>query len=83
MNIATGVLATALPVGIVLGFGITPLFVKEQSDMAKMNWIWFIPAVIVVLSTSVTFFRNGSKPPTPPSKSADVETKLEIGLWTG
>ena len=42
---ATIVLAMSLPLGIVLGQGVTPLFVKEGDDVITMNWVWFIPAV--------------------------------------
>ncbi len=69
--LATGVLALALPVGISLGYGVTTAFVKEASDVPTMNWAWFVPACVSLLVT-VAFVR-ASQPPSPPSKSAEVD----------
>ncbi len=84
IEVATGILATSLPVGIVTGFGITPLFVKDESDVQTMNWVWFIPAVISTAFTFAVFRVNKSKPPTPPSRSAaDAERMAEgeMSYW--
>ena len=69
--LATGVLALALPIGISLGYGVTTAFVKEADDVPVMNWAWFVPACISLIVTFV--FVRSSKPPTPPSKSAEVD----------
>lgn len=61
----------SLPLGIVFGQGITPLFVKKASDIPTMNWIWFIPAVLTQIL--FIFGVRRSKPPTPPNKSAEVD----------
>ena len=68
---ATIVLAMSLPLGIVLGQGITPLFVKHQDDIPTMNWVWFIPALLT--QVLFVFAVRTSKPPTPPSKSAQYD----------
>lgn len=68
---ATIALAMSLPLGIVLGQGITPLYVKYKADVPTMNWIWFIPAA-VTLGIFLLGVRT-SKPPTPPSKSSEVD----------
>ena len=67
---ATIVLAMSLPLGIVLGQGVTPLFVKEADDVITMNWVWCIPATLTLILCIFTVTR--SKPPTPPSRSAEV-----------
>ena len=81
---ATGILATGISVGIVLGFGVTPLFVTDAVDVQRMGWIWFIPTVFTCIFTYAVFFWNGSRPPSPPSRSADIkeaEAANEIGYW--
>lgn len=66
---ATIFLAMSLPLGIVLGQGVTPTFVKEASDVATMNWVWSIPALLTLI-LCILLVRS-SKPPSPPSPSAD------------
>ena len=79
--------------GIVLGYGATPLFVKEAADVPTMNWAWFIPAAVSMILTvsfegsnlNVTTLQcifvfqivgmTRSYPPSPPSRSAEVEQK--------
>lgn len=68
---ATVTLAMSLPLGIVLGQGITPLFVKSLDDVPTMNWVWFIPAATTMILCMVTV--KHSAPPTPPSKSAEFD----------
>ena len=84
---ATGILATGISVGIVLGFGVTPLFVTDAADVQMMGWVWFIPTAFACAFTYAVFFFNGSRPPSPPSRSADVkedseaDAANEIGYW--
>lgn len=84
---ATGILATGISVGIVLGFGITPLFVTAAIDVQRMGWIWFIPTAFACAFTYAVFFFHGSRPPSPPSRSADLkedngaDATNEIGYW--
>ena len=68
---ATIALAMSLPLGIVFGQGISPLFVKEPEDIRTMNWVWFIPAALTIVLWG--FAVRSSKPPTPPSRSAEME----------
>ncbi len=68
---ATAVLALALPVGISLGYGVTTVFVETASDVPTMNWAWFVPACVSLVVTAA--FVRRSKPPSPPSKSAEVD----------
>ena len=68
---ATIALAMSLPLGIVLGQGLTPLFVDEPKDIKMMNIIWFIPAALTQIMFLFTV--RTSKPPTPPNKSAEVD----------
>lgn len=72
---ATIFLAMSLPLGIVLGQGVTPTFVKEASDVATMNWVWAIPALLTMV-LCVLLVRS-SKPPSPPSASADQDQAQE------
>ena len=84
---ATGILATGISVGIVLGFGVTPLFVTDAADVQMMGWVWFIPTAFACAFTYAVFFFNGSRPSSPPSRSADVkedseaDAANEIGYW--
>ena len=66
-NFATIALAMSLPLGIVMGQGITPVFVKEAADVPLLNWVWFIPTALTVIAFA--FGLRSSKPPTPPSLS--------------
>ena len=68
---ATILSAMSMPLGIVLGQGMTPLFVKEVEDVVTLNWVYFIPISLTVLTC--IFGVRSSKPPTPPSRSAEVE----------
>ena len=70
-TLATGILAMALPLGIVFGQGCSPLFVKLPQDIPVLNIVNFIPAAITLLLCLL--FVKTSLPPTPPSKSAEVE----------
>ncbi len=68
---ATSVLALSLPVGIVMGYGVTTAFVKEANDVPTMNWAWFIPAAVAMFACVIGMRR--SMPPTPPSRSAEFD----------
>ena len=61
----------SLPVGIVFGFGTTPLFVQDETDIPLMNCVFFIPAAVSMLLSA--FGMRSSKPPTPPSQSAAMQ----------
>ena len=61
---ATIMLAMSLPLGIVLGQGVTPLFVKKAEDVITMNWVWWIPSILTLILC--IFGVTRSKPPTPP-----------------
>ena len=74
-TLATGILALSLPIGIVLGYGVTTTFVKSAADVPTMNWVWFIPAAISMITTIVGMRR--SKPPTPPTKSAAFDQESQ------
>ena len=84
---ATGILATGISVGIVMGFGVTPLFVDAPLDVEMMGWVWFIPTAFACAFTYLVFAFNGSRPPSPPSRSAEVKeagggnSQHEIGYW--
>ena len=84
---ATGILATGISVGIVLGFGVTPLFVSDAADIPRMGWVWFVPTAFACAFTYAVFLFNGSRPPSPPSRSADVkedkeaDAANEVGYW--
>ena len=73
-NFATIALAMSLPLGIVMGQGITPVFVKKAADVPLLNWVWFIPTALTVIAFA--FGLRSSKPPTPPSRSAEIEPEL-------
>ena len=84
--VATGVLAMSLPLGIVLGQGCSPLFVKTGEDVPLMNMVrperpeqkclgcllqvWLGPAVLTLLCCLL--FVRSSAPPSPPSRSAQL-----------
>lgn len=72
---ATGVLAMSLPLGVVLGQGGSPLFVKKREDVPMMNWIWLAPAVITQILVSISV--NRSIPPSPPSLSSKLSLQAE------
>eukprot|EP00092_Neocalanus_flemingeri_P028874 GFUD01031352.1.p1 GENE.GFUD01031352.1~~GFUD01031352.1.p1 ORF type:complete len:468 (+),score=76.63 GFUD01031352.1:210-1613(+) len=73
--LATGILAMSLPLGIVLGQGCSPLFVKTGEDVPLMNIVWLIPATITMVFC-IAFIRT-SNPPSPPSKSAELAGQQE------
>lgn len=68
-TIATTVLGMSYPIGIVLGQGLTPHFIKTPADIPLMNIVFFIPAAFGVLLG--IFKVKSSLPPTPPSASAE------------
>ena len=74
--VATAVIGLSQPIGIVLGQGITPLFVREPQDVPLLNIVWFIPAAVGLILALFTI--KSSLPPTPPSRSASLVT--EYGL---
>ena len=67
---ATAVIGLSQPIGIVLGQGITPLFVQEPSDVPLLNIVWFVPAAVGLILALTTI--KSSLPPTPPSRSAQL-----------
>ena len=73
---ATAVIGLSQPIGIVLGQGITPLFVREPQDVPLLNIVWFIPAAVGLILALFTI--KSSLPPTPPSRRASLVT--EYGL---
>ena len=77
-TLATAILATSLPIGIVLGYGVTPLFVTSAEDVPAMNWIWFLPAVANMVFA--VFAMRTSKPPSPPSLSASYDQESQSYL---
>merc|ERR1711892_446325 len=74
-TLATGILAMALPLGIVFGQGCSPLFVKGPEDIPILNIVGFIPAAVTLLLCLFTV--KSSLPPTPPSRSAEIEEQRE------
>ena len=60
---ATAVIGLSQPIGIVLGQGITPLFVQEPSDVPLLNIVWFVPATVGLILALTTI--KSSLPPTP------------------
>jgi len=69
-GLATGALAMSLPLGIVMGQGISPVFVKQGDDIPLMNIVWFVPALLTQLM--VFFMVTTSNPPSPPSQSSEL-----------
>ena len=74
-TLATGILAMALPLGIVFGQGCSPLFVKGPEDIPILNIVGFIPAAVTLLLCLFTV--KSSLPPTPPSRSAEIEEQRD------
>lgn len=63
------------PLGLVVGQALTPLLVTSASAVPLMNVVWFVPAL---LGAALTFLSvTSSRPPTPPSRSAALETHQE------
>ncbi|XP_023348071.1 major facilitator superfamily domain-containing protein 7-b [Eurytemora carolleeae] len=73
--VATGVLAMSLPLGIVLGQGCSPIFVRTASDVPVMNLVWFGPAVLTQIL--VVFAVTSSNPPTPACLSSKLALEAE------
>ncbi len=73
--LATSILALMLPLGIAVGYGATTIYVEEAEDVPTMNWAWFIPAAFT-LATTLVFVRS-SKPPSPPSRSAEADQLVD------
>ena len=72
-TLATVFLTMSSPIGVMVSQGLTPVMVKEASDIATMNIVWAIPSFVCLISWAV--FVRTSYPPTPPSRSADVGHK--------
>ena len=68
--IATGILSLSMPLGMVLGQGVTPTFVQCRSDVPIMNIVWFIPTIITLIFDM--FSVTSDYPVTPPSRSAQL-----------
>ena len=68
--VATGILSLSMPIGMVLGQGISPTFVKCPEDIPVMNIVWFLLALLTFLSCLV--FITSSHPASPPSRSAEL-----------
>ena len=66
------------PIGMVLGQGVTPLFVRHSADIYLLNIVWFILAAFGVAIAFISI--KSSAPPTPPSRSASLVS--EHGLQT-
>ena len=68
------------PIGMVLGQGITPLFVQQPSDIQLMNIVWF---ALAIFGVSLAFMSiKSSMPPTPPSRSASLVSELGLQKFT-
>ena len=77
--VATGILSLSMPIGMVLGQGISPTFVKCPEDIPIMNIVWFLPALLTFLSCLVCI--TSSYPASPPSRSAELaRAKQDLGL---
>lgn len=68
--IATGLLSLSMPLGMVLGQGITPTFVKCTTDIPTMNIVWFVPTLITFIIAIISI--NSDYPDSPPSRSAKL-----------
>ena len=74
---ASGVIALGMVIGACLGLAVTPLIVGGPDDIPIMNIIWFSPLAVTFLM-SIAFVRS-DRPPTPPSKTADLHAN-EISM---
>ena len=78
--LATTILGLSNPMGLVIGQGVTPIFVQSPEHIPLMNIVWFIPALLGGVMTLLSVTR--SDPPTPPSQSAALVDKTETkGYW--
>ncbi|CAG2119334.1 unnamed protein product, partial [Medioppia subpectinata] len=68
--LATTITGMSNPMGIVLGTIISPIIVTDFHKIPTLSTFWCIPSVATLLMT-IAFVRS-SKPPTPPSNSAEV-----------
>ena len=68
--VATGILSLSMPIGMVLGQGISPTFVKCPEDIPIMNLVWFLPSLLTFLSCLLCI--TSSHPASPPSRSAEL-----------
>ena len=68
--VATGILSLSMPIGMVLGQGISPTFVKCPEDIPIMNLVWFLPSLLTFLSCLLCI--TSSYPASPPSRSAEL-----------
>ena len=64
------------PIGMVLGQGVTPLFVRHSADIYWLNIVWFILAAFGVAIAFISI--KSSAPPTPPNRSASLVTELGL-----
>ena len=75
--LATGLLTLSMPLGMVLGQGVTPAIVQCGADIPTMNIVWFVPTVITlgfnILSVTM------DSPPSPPSRSAELASLKHKG----
>ncbi|XP_067131401.1 uncharacterized protein B0416.5-like [Centruroides vittatus] len=69
-TLATSVIAMGCPLGIMLGIGMVPVFVTSPEDIPWLNFSSCVFAVVGVVATCFTM--TSSKPPTPPSESAEA-----------
>ena len=75
---ATGLLGLSNVIGLVIGQALTPLIVKSYKNVPIMNIVWFVPAL---LGAILTFFSvTSSKPPTPPTPSAALESDSQNSM---
>ncbi|XP_066940693.1 solute carrier family 49 member A3-like isoform X3 [Macrobrachium rosenbergii] len=67
--VSTTILSLSNPLGIVVAMVVSPLTVNEKKDFPLLNWIFMGVAVVAEVITIICVTR--SKPPTPPSASAE------------
>ena len=65
-----------MPLGMVLGQGITPAIVNTSDDIPLMNIVWFIPAIITFVFNVLSVTRDN--PPSPPSRSAELAAEKHL-----
>jgi FLVCR family MFS transporter 7 len=71
---ATIVLAMSGIIGVFIDQWLNPNLVRSVDDISIMNWVWSIPAFITMIFFLI--FIRTSLPPTPPSRSAALATRL-------
>ncbi|EDQ87906.1 uncharacterized protein MONBRDRAFT_9679 [Monosiga brevicollis MX1] len=69
--VANTLASVANPLGMAVASALTPAIVSKPADMRLMLLVMAIPALVGLIAT-VAFFK--SRPPTPPSASASVES---------